>query len=78
MGDGGIMSSGRVASWSSWCRDIVNLRPSWFCHNIEKKFEDGSFWEGVWARESSLKSQFPRLYNLSVDKNVVSSLWGNG
>lgn len=39
-----------------------------------KKIGNGSFisiWEDIWVGGSSLKSQFPRLFDLEMDKQVT-------
>lgn len=44
---------------------------NFFLENVELRIGDGNkvkFWQDIWLETSSLKSQFPRLYQLSLNK----------
>ncbi|GFP87170.1 hypothetical protein PHJA_000860700 [Phtheirospermum japonicum] len=58
-----------------WWRDIINITTGyggeWFYGNLERVLGNGrriSFWEEVWVGGESLKSIFPRLFSVSLDK----------
>ncbi|CAL5390961.1 unnamed protein product [Camellia sinensis] len=72
-----------VGSVSIIWRDIlamVHANPrlhNFFVENVERKIGDGNrvkFWDDIWRGSLSLKSQFPRLYQLSVDKEITVKL----
>lgn len=74
--EGGLVSIRRGSIKSRWWREIVNLGAGksgrWLWENLEKKVGDGegtNFWNDVWAGESSLRNQFPRLFHLSRSKD---------
>lgn len=51
---------------------VEGREEEWFWKNMELKLGDGGmsdFWEGAWAGEKTLKERFPRLYQLSFNRN---------
>lgn len=82
-GGGWYPSLNGVGSSSLIWRDIlalVHANPrlyNFFVENMELKIGDGNrvkFWDDIWRGSLSLKSQFPRLYQLSVDKEITVKL----
>jgi exonuclease III len=63
---------------STWWRDIRDLEscvdsPNWVEDAITRKMGNGMrirFWEDVWLEDSPLCSKFPRLFALSLQKEV--------
>lgn len=50
---------------------------NFFMENVELRISDGNrvkFWVDVWLGSSSLKSLFPRLYQLTSDKEISLNL----
>ena len=64
----------KYQSW--WWRDLVKVcgegqEEGWFQKAITWRIGAGDkvrFWEDVWAERSNLKTAFPRLYSISLDK----------
>jgi hypothetical protein len=76
-GGGGRLKEGG-SYCSAWWRSVCRVREgvgegvgSWFDNNIRKAIGNGNgtfFWHDIWVREIPLKLKFPRLFDLSVDK----------
>ncbi|XP_028101426.1 uncharacterized protein LOC114300760 [Camellia sinensis] len=53
----------------------LNLRLyNFYVENVELRISDGNrvkFWNDIWMRTSSLKSQFPRLYQLNLENEIT-------
>ncbi|PNY03332.1 cysteine-rich receptor-like protein kinase, partial [Trifolium pratense] len=89
--NGQIDSGGsRASNWwkvihRSWYETDIG-EGKWFSDNIFKRFGDGEktlFWKDSWVDEIPLKSQFSRLFELSLNKDstVVDMFrlgWGYG
>lgn len=69
-----------------WWRDLGRLegedsnREGWLSNSIIKKIGNGSetsFWNECWIVQQPLSCRFPRLYNISSQKNVVVAKLGN-
>ncbi|KAK2414519.1 hypothetical protein QL285_037103 [Trifolium repens] len=79
MRDGQVDSGGSRAS--SWWQDINSIRfgnevgdGRWYVDNVVKRVGDGEttlFWKDNWVDGISLKSQFDRLFDLCLDKEVT-------
>jgi hypothetical protein len=62
---------------STWWKDIcsigVNLDHNWFSQQVIKKMGNGeqtSFWKDLWIGTVPLCEKFPRLYSISLQKEV--------
>lgn len=59
---------------SAWCRTVCWVHEglgNWFEDNIRRVVGDGRdalFWHDIWVGDIPLKIKFPRLFELSVDK----------
>lgn len=59
---------------------VVHANPrlySFFVENVELKIGNGNrvkFWDDIWRGFLSLKSQFPMLYQLTLDKEITLKL----
>ncbi|GAU41975.1 hypothetical protein TSUD_306810 [Trifolium subterraneum] len=79
MKDGQVDLGGIRAS--NWWNNINSIRfgteggaGSWFVDNVVKRLGDGEktlFWKDKWVDGISLKSQFGRLFDLSLDREVT-------
>jgi len=67
-----VKGGGREASL--WWRDVHALcREAWFRHNVSRVLGNGKntwFWSEVWVGEVSLRDRFPRLFELSLFKDM--------
>jgi len=67
-----LRGGGRDASL--WWRDVhVLCREEWFRHNVSRVIGSGKntlFWLEVWVGEVSLRDRFPRLFDLSLFKDL--------
>ncbi|KAK2449803.1 hypothetical protein QL285_008959 [Trifolium repens] len=64
------------AGASAWWRDIcrVDSDGGWFSHSVNKIVGNGNstrFWKDVWVGEQSLGSMFPRLFGISLSKDIT-------
>lgn len=83
-GESGLVSQGRgVSSWSKWWKDVVGLggriEGDWLWGNLSRELGDGrgtSFWNESWVGEGVLKNLFPRLFQLSLDRDSNISSMG--
>jgi hypothetical protein len=61
---------------SAWWRDLCRVDSSggWFSHSAKKIVGIGNstrFWKDVWLGEQSLCSRFPRLFGISLSKDIT-------
>ncbi|PNX87107.1 ribonuclease H, partial [Trifolium pratense] len=65
--------------WKDICSIGTNLNSDWFSQQAFKKIGNGmktSFWTDKWVGEFSLREKFPRLFSISLQKNVsVADVW---
>lgn len=71
VGSEGLTVEGRVHSWSSWWRGVIENSSReegrWFWQRLEKRIGDRgntSFWGDLWVGDQHLKLRFPRLFHL--------------
>lgn len=76
MGDKGVVSERRGRVGSSWWSGVLNIGEGdlsmWFWGNLVKEVGEGddtSYWEGLWVGSATIKSLFPKLFFLSLQKN---------
>lgn len=77
MRENGVRYEGRLENKSKWWRDVLSLVEGeggrWLWEILENCLGDGgstSFWHGLWVGPRTLKSVFPRLFGLSLDKEA--------
>jgi hypothetical protein len=71
---------------SAWWRDIcrVDSGTSWISQAVNKKVGNGnltSFWKDVWLGDQSFEIRFPRLFGISLHKEILvceAGKWENG
>jgi hypothetical protein len=59
--------------WKDLCRVDVLEAGSWFGQNIERRVgrgDDTRFWKDLWVGNSPLCERFPRLFSISLQKDV--------
>jgi len=70
--EGRVKGGGREASW--WWRDVhVLCSEAWFRHNVSRVLGNGKntwFWSEVWVGDVPLRDKFPRLFELSLVKDM--------
>jgi hypothetical protein len=67
---------------SRWWMDICNLDKDngWFFSAVERKIGRGDetkFWEELWVGNQPLCDRFPRLYSISIQREVMVSNMGS-
>jgi hypothetical protein len=71
---------------SAWWRDVcrVDMGTNWFSQAANKKVGNGNstkFWKDVWFGDQSFEIKFPRLFGISLHKDILVSeagRWENG
>jgi hypothetical protein len=67
---------GVVREASSWWKSICTIDgiARWFFNSVRKKIGNGSstrFWRDIWVGSQPLKDVFPRLFSVSVAKEIL-------
>lgn len=69
---------------SSWWKDVITIsvgeQGGWMHENLERQMGDGNstlFWKDSWIGEAALKDEFPRLFNVCLDKDITLGLKGS-
>jgi hypothetical protein len=77
---------GVVREASSWWKSICTIDgvARWFANSVRKKIGNGSstrFWSDIWVGSQPLKDVFPRLFSVSVAKDLLvaeARVWVDG